>query len=97
MEANIQKMLLLVALFTAGILVYTSYSYLHEQVIVDRCLSANHGSFDYSKMSCDLETNHPYVPYLARHPHAKQVFLLALIVLATSFTAHSCRKLSRRM
>ena len=52
-----------------------AYRYLHEQNIVDECLSGKHGSFDYSTMSCDLENNHAYVSYEKRHPHDKPVGL----------------------
>jgi len=50
--------------------------------MVDDCLSAMHGSFDYSKMRCDLEQNHPYVPYRKRHPDDARIAVVAAITLA---------------
>lgn len=55
-----------------------TYRYLREQNIVDACLSGEHGSFDYSTMSCDLQNNHAYVPYEKRHPHDKPVEGIAI-------------------
>jgi hypothetical protein len=74
--------LLLLALIAAFFLTSVIYRFSREDLMVDRCLTANHGSFDYSSMSCDLENNHPYVPYQLRHPHDKQTALLAVVSLA---------------
>ena|ERR1700730_6420774 len=69
---------LLLALFSGYFLVAIGYRFLREQMVVDRCLSAYHGSFNYSDMSCDLKENHPYVSYKTRHPRDEQNLLLAL-------------------
>jgi hypothetical protein len=58
---------LMLVLLPACFLIFVTCRYLKEEWMVDRCLSAHHGSFDYSNMTCDLETNHPYVSYEARH------------------------------
>jgi hypothetical protein len=65
-----------------------TYRFSREEFIVDNCLSAKHGSFDYAKMSCDLEENHAYVPYQARHPHDKQIAIGSLIILAALALGH---------
>ena len=62
MKAKVRLGLLLLASVLTYFLISIGYTYLHEQFVVDNCLSGKHGSFDYSKMSCDLETNHPYIP-----------------------------------
>jgi hypothetical protein len=59
---------LLLALLAACLLIFVAYRHLSEEFMVDRCLSAYHGSFNYSDMTCDLETNHSSVPYQSRHP-----------------------------
>jgi len=60
--------LLVPALLSAYFLLAIGYRYAKEQRMVDDCLSRMHGSFDYATMTCDLEQNHPYVPYRKRHP-----------------------------
>jgi hypothetical protein len=67
------------ALLAACFLVFVTYRFSSEELKVDRCLSGNHGSFNYSNMTCDLETNHPYVPYLARHPLDIWIATLAIV------------------
>ena len=67
----------------------------HEEFVVDDCLSGHHGSFDYSKMSCDLETNHPYVPYGVRHPRDGRNFALALSAFVAFLLAYG-RSMARR-
>ena len=63
--------------------VLASVTYLsREEFIVDNCLSAKHGSFDYAKMSCDLAENHIYIPYEVRHPHDKQIAIVSLFTFA---------------
>jgi len=74
-------MLLALALFAAGVFVSVSYRFLTEEKKIDDCLSGQHGSFDYSTMSCDLLENHPYVPYSVRHPRDKRIALIALACL----------------
>jgi hypothetical protein len=80
--------LLLVGFLVACPFAYVASRYLHEQWIVDRCLSAAHGSFDYSTMSCDLESNHSYVPYGLRHPFDKRVAEVTSVSLAVIVSAY---------
>jgi hypothetical protein len=56
--------------------------------MVDRCLSDYHGSFNYSNMTCDLETNHPYVSYQVRHPRDKWTSVLALVSFVSFLTGY---------
>jgi hypothetical protein len=79
---------LLLALIAACFMTSIGYRFWREQFVVDRCLSGYYGSFDYSKMSCDLEENHPYVPYQLRHPHDKQNFLLGLSSFAVFLSVY---------
>jgi hypothetical protein len=72
---------LLVAIAAIAVLIFTGQRFLREERIVDDCLSAKHGSFDYSTMSCDLNENHPYVPYHIRHPHDGSLALVAVVAL----------------
>jgi hypothetical protein len=44
-----------------------------EFLSVDGCLDAG-GSFDYANNVCDHQTNHTFVPYGQRHPHALATF-----------------------
>ena len=62
---------------------FVTSRFLREEIIVDHCLSAKHGSFDYAKMSCDLEENHIYIPYRIRHPNDKRITIVSLVTLAT--------------
>jgi hypothetical protein len=73
---------LLAALLAAFVLISITYRYLSEEMIVDRCLSASHGSFDYSTMSCDQVNNHIYVSYGIRHPYDRETALVALAAFA---------------
>ena len=73
---------LLLTVLAAGSLISVAYRYSREWLIVDRCLSDKHGSFDYLNMSCDLETNHPYIPYHVRHPRDEEVALLSFVSFA---------------
>lgn len=41
--------------------------YLPEQASISDCLAVG-GSFDYVNQVCDLEAEHPYLPFMARHP-----------------------------
>jgi len=74
--------LLVPALLSAYFLLAIGYRYAQEQRIVDDCLSRMHGSFDYATMRCDLEQNHPYVPYRTRHPDDARNAVVAGITLA---------------
>lgn len=81
----------------AGVLASASVSYrfLHEELIVDRCLSGQHGSFDYSMMSCDLNDNHTYMPYAARHPRDLPIFAVGLLLLISVRTKLSVKETFR--
>lgn len=79
MKEKIRLGFLGLTLVAAFCVVSITYRVSYDWWLVDDCLSGKHGSFDYSKMSCDLEENHPYIPYRARHPHDKQIGLLGLI------------------
>jgi len=83
---------LLLALLAASFLASVIYRFSREEFIVDRCLSANHGSFNYSNMSCDLEANHPYIPYQARHPRDKETALIALVSFAVFLSGYGYMK-----
>ena len=89
MKAKLTSSFLLVALLAGSVLISVTYRFSREWLIVDRCLSALHGSFDYSNMSCDLQTNHPYIPYQLRHPRDEWIALLALVSLALSLSGYS--------
>lgn len=58
---------MVLALMSLAFLASILFRLLREEIMVDRCLSGLHGSFDYSTRSCDLRENHPFVPYSARH------------------------------
>ena len=73
---------LLLTVLAGASLVFVTYRYSREWFIVDRCLSDLHGSFDYATMSCDIEENHPYIPYHVRHPRDEQVALLSFVSFA---------------
>jgi hypothetical protein len=83
---------LLLTLAAAGFLLFLVYRFSHEELMIDRCLSGSHGSFDYSRMECDLETNHPYIPYQARHLRDKMTALVALISFAVFGSGYYLRK-----
>jgi hypothetical protein len=55
-----------------------TYRHFQEDIRVDECLDVRHGSFDYSRMSCDLARKHPYVPYKHRHPYDEAIALSAI-------------------
>jgi hypothetical protein len=73
--------LLVPALLLAYLLLSIGYRYAREQRMVDDCLLRMHGSFDYATMRCDLEQNHPYVPYKKRHPDDPLIAVVAGITL----------------
>jgi hypothetical protein len=93
-KRKLRPWFLLLTLFTAGVLVSVAYRFSREELMVDRCLSANHGSFDYSTMKCDLEANHPFVPYQVRHPRDKQVALIAFISFAVFVSGYCSSRTS---
>jgi hypothetical protein len=76
------------AILAACFLIFDAYRFSREELMVDRCLSAYHGSFNYSNMTCDLETNHPYVSYQVRHPLDKWFAALALICFVPFFWSY---------
>jgi hypothetical protein len=76
---NVRLWLLLLALLAACFLIFVTYRFSREELMVDRCLSAYHGSVNYSNMTCDFEANHPYVSYQARHPHDKWAAALGVV------------------
>ena len=77
---------MLLALVAASFVILVAHRFLREERRVDDCLSGRHGSFDYSKMSCDLNENHVYVPYTVRHPHDESIAWAAsaLLLIFTS-------------
>ena len=88
MRVSLRLMFLLFAFVAAYFIVSIGYRYLHEQMIVDDCLSGKHGSFDYSKMTCDLEENHPYISYHVRHPHDRRNLQTAFVFFASCTLAY---------
>jgi hypothetical protein len=88
MKSRLRSFLIFLAFVAAYFLISITYRIGHEEFVVDQCLSGLHGSFDYAKMSCDLEENHSYIPYLTRHPRDGKNFLLALISLVASLLAY---------
>jgi hypothetical protein len=90
------KVFLLPALVASLILASGAYSYFRESEDVDACLDAQHGSFDYQKMVCDLNENHPYVLYETRHPGEKFKGVMAFVVVLASFGSYVLARKSRR-
>ena len=80
MKKKMRLAFLLLAVLILVFPVRVAYRYAHEQALVDDCLSGEHGSFDYSTMSCDFKENHAYVPYRVRHAHDKFSAVAALII-----------------
>jgi hypothetical protein len=87
-KENIRSGFLLLAIIAGCFVIAVPYRYLHEQWIIDDCLSGKHGSFDYSSMSCDLNENHVYVPYQVRRPHDKSIRLIAVLACAQSLPGY---------
>jgi hypothetical protein len=88
--------LLLFGILASCLFASVAYRYLHEQWIVDDCLSGRHGSFDYSTMSCDLKTNHAYIAYHVRHTHDEAMGLAAVVAFTVSVSAYGYLKLWNR-
>ncbi len=88
MKRKFRIVLLALTLLAAGVFISVSFRFLREEKKVDDCLSAKHGSFDYLTMSCDFESNHPYVPYHVRYPRDKQTALLAFVSFAAFLSAY---------
>jgi hypothetical protein len=51
----------------AAILATTVRTYVQEFSAADVCLDRG-GSFDYTRMVCDHQLSHPFVPFSTRHP-----------------------------
>jgi len=77
-----RSLLLALTLIAGAAFSFVAYRFLHEEYVVDECLSGRHGSFDYTTMSCDLEENHSYISYWTRHPHDELTALTALVSFA---------------
>lgn len=69
MKKKLGPALSIAAGLTASGPVFLAHRFVHEERIVDECLSDRHRSFDYSAMTYYLHANHVYVPYRVRHPH----------------------------
>jgi hypothetical protein len=88
---------LLLPMFLATcVLVSVASRFVREEFTVDRCLSAHHGSFNYSNMTCDLETNHPYVSYQTRHPRDETYFLFSFVSAIAFLLIYSYTRTVRR-
>jgi hypothetical protein len=88
MNPKVRKTFLLLAVLGALISGSIAYRYLQEDISVDECLDVRQGSFDYSKMSCDLTRSHAYIPYKLRHPYDETIVLTAafgVIVFGVAF------------
>ena len=66
-----------------------------EWLAADRCLDAG-GSFDYARMECDFNSNHPYVPFAARHWRLVETVPLAILGSAVCLAAAIARIWSMR-
>jgi hypothetical protein len=86
--------LAIVAALVMGLVVFR---FLSEDTLVDMCLDVQHGSFDYSKMVCDTNENHPYVAYGIRHPHDRAVGTAALLGILLSSSGYIWTKKSARV
>jgi hypothetical protein len=82
---KVRAWFLLFALIAACSLGFITYRFSREELMIDRCLSTYHGSFNYSNMTCDLETNHPYVSYQARHPSDAAVAFVSFLLLLSGY------------
>ena len=96
MKKKIRSGFLLLAALAAFFLIFVAHRFLHEERMVDDCLSRKHGSFDYSTMSCDLNENHIYVPYRVRHPHDKSGALIAFLAFVLFLSGYVYMRDARR-
>ena len=96
MRDKVRLWFLLLAFLAAYFVTSVAYRFLREQWMVDRCLSAYHGSVNYSNMTCDLETNHPYVSYRVRHPHDKRTATLALVSFAALVSGYFYTRINQK-
>lgn len=67
----------LLALVGLLVLLFVAIQYAREFIQVDRCLDDG-GSYNYIEAACDHSENHPYTPYIRRHPLAASAALLGL-------------------
>lgn len=88
MRKKLRADFLIFAVFSACFPIFVVHRYLHEELLVDNCLSAKHGSFDYSTITCDLEENHTYVSYHDRHPRDGSVFLIGSVACVLFLSAY---------
>ena len=49
-----------------GAPLFLSFGYVREALLVDSCLDSG-GSFDFSRMICDRQVGHVFIPYSQRH------------------------------
>lgn len=94
MREKLRIGLLLSAILTAFFALSIGYRYLHEQWIIDDCLSGKHGSFNYSTMSCDLRESHPYVSYNVRHSRDPLMAEIAFVSFAAFMWGYKLMKTS---
>lgn len=93
------------ALVCACSFIAVAARYEREDLDVEYCMDVAHGSYNYSSMTCDTESNHPYVAYSARHPYDSLWALISGLAAAgfiagykrssrtskaTVFSAHKC-------
>lgn len=83
---RVKTLVILILVLPAVILVGL---YVREWFQVDACLDRG-GSFNYTKMTCDLAVSHPYIPFLARHrAFTILVLLSACLALLTAWLGRS--------
>lgn len=80
----------------AGLVLFLAVAipYASESIQVDRCLDSG-GSYDYSKSVCDFSVQHPFVPYMQRHPRTLPLAALGLAVAAAGIFIASRSRQSR--
>ncbi len=66
--------------------VWIAAPFVSEFLSVDDCLDSG-GSFDYANNVCDYQTNHPFVTYGQRHPHALAKFSGVAAMFAIALVA----------
>ncbi|HJU70188.1 MAG TPA: hypothetical protein VJ650_18275 [Gemmatimonadaceae bacterium] len=62
-------------------------AYAREFWLVDQCLSLG-GSFDYARMTCDLDETHAYIPFASRHNGIAMRFAVGLALLGAAGYTH---------
>jgi hypothetical protein len=96
MKRKVKSGFLFLAIIAGCFVISVPYRYVQERRVIDDCLSGKHGSFDYSRMSCDLNENHIYVPYRVRHPHDKSIALIAVFALALFLSGYGLVRVSSK-